>query len=326
LLDAGENCDDGIFCNGDETCDGEGVCGGGGERCAAPTVCDEEERQCVGCRASSDCPASTPSCSEGRCVCTKDEDCAVDDECRVGTCDMSTGICDVANRDPGTPVGEQIAGDCRSRQCNESGAVVLVTLDSDAPADPGEPCTLPACQSGTLVTKPRPENTACGASSTECSLVDTCDGEGNCRPNHVPPGTVIRDANATDCRRRTCDGSGNAVETPVDGACQDGLFCTGTDSCDSGGTCVHSGNPCTSPAQPHCVGNSCRQCVMDSECAGIGGPGTGRCSGGKCVQCTDATHAVDCGGPETGCSGGQCYATCNCSEEACNRNYDELCN
>jgi hypothetical protein len=326
LLEAGEDCDDGVFCNGDEECDGRGVCDGGDERCAEPTVCDEQERQCVGCRADSDCPAATPTCSaQGSCICTSDEDCEVTDECRIGLCNRASGTCSVENRDPGTLVGEQIPGDCRARRCNDGGAAVMVDDDADLPADPGAPCTRPACQAGAVVSALRAENTPCGDAGTECSSEDTCDAAGNCRPNHLSSGTVIRGETGIDCRRRTCDGDGNAVETPIDAACQDGLFCTGTDACDSSGVCQHSGDPCINSAFPYCVGTACHACIADSECPSFTPTRTGRCIGGTCRQCTDATVVDDCGGQETGCNAGICYATCDCMDEACNRRYPDLC-
>lgn len=264
----GESCDDGIFCNGDETCDGQGVCRPGNVRCQDPTVCDEDVRACVRCVSSSDCPAQTPVCSdESRCICTSDEHCAVADECRVGRCNLADGTCTTELRDSGTP---------------------------------------------------------CGSGATECSLQDTCNGAGACLPNHVAVGTIVHAASSSDCRQRTCDGLGTALETLVDEACDDGIFCTGSESCTAGGICQSTGDPCVAP-RPFCVNTKCGECNADAQCAGLKGAGTGRCLGGSCYECTDATVATDCGGQETGCSGGRCQVTCNCSEEACDRQYTVLC-
>jgi hypothetical protein len=325
-LDEGQSCDDGTFCNGGETCDGEGTCRAGNEPCPEPTVCDDKLDQCVGCIDGSDCPEQTPTCSAAKlCICTQDEDCAIADECRVGRCDLATGKCRVDNVEAGAPVGAQVTGDCRKRQCNGTGAAVLADDDSDAPTDPGEPCTHPVCQSGEVLEAPRAPGTECGASATECSGADTCDAAGSCRPNHVENGTVLRAETKNECRRRTCDGSGNAVETPVSAVCNDSSFCTGTESCSNSGVCQSSGDPCAGTPKPYCVGSACQACNMDSQCDGLGAR-SGRCIG-VCVECTDATLEADCGMPasDVGCMGGTCYVKCDCSQESCGRPHSELC-
>jgi hypothetical protein len=52
-----EPCDDGVYCNGADTCSG-GTCAiHGGDPCTTPTVCDETLNACVGCSAREHCPA-----------------------------------------------------------------------------------------------------------------------------------------------------------------------------------------------------------------------------------------------------------------------------
>jgi hypothetical protein len=325
-VERGQSCDDGTFCNGSETCDGEGACRAGNEPCPPPTKCDDDGEQCAGCINDADCPAEAPTCSANRlCICTEDEDCEIADECRVGRCELATGKCRIDDVDAETPVGTQLSGDCQKRQCNGDGAAVLVDDDDDLPADPGAPCVHPVCQSGEVVVVPRAPGTECGAAATECSGADTCDSAGVCQPNHQGQGTVLRAETQSECRRRTCDGAGNAVETPVTAACDDGSFCTGTESCSSGGTCQSSGDPCAGTSKPYCVGSVCQECSMDSQCDGLGSR-VGHCIG-VCVECTDQTLQADCGGPpeDVGCTGGRCYVKCSCSIESCGRRYSELC-
>jgi hypothetical protein len=324
VLEAGENCEDDTFCNGDEACDGKGQCRPGGARCAEPTVCNEQARQCAGCISGDDCPAQTPACNtQGRCICTRDEHCAVADECRIGRCDVANGTCHTENVRAGTPVGVQTSGDCRSRECNGNGALIAAADDADVPPDPGGGCTRPACSAGSVVTAPRDPGARCGDAATECSAADTCNGAGGCQPNHLSSGTVLRNESKTDCRRRSCDGSGAPVETSIDAACEDGNFCTGTERCD-GSTCRSSGDPCMSP-RAFCVGNACHQCTGDAQCAGFKPGRAGRCVGGTCYECTDETVRVDCGSHDTGCEAGRCKVTCDCSEEVCGRSNPELC-
>ena len=81
--------------------------------------------------------------------------------------------------------------------------------------------------------------------SNECEL-HHCDGEGSCVFDFAPEETPCGNPEDTECDNPdSCDGSGvcqthtEADETP----CTDGLFCTGSDSCQSG-LCVSPGDPC----------------------------------------------------------------------------------
>jgi hypothetical protein len=74
-------CDDGEFCNVDDTCV-DGVCMGSGDRCPGLT-CDEDADACVGCDGDEDC-TNGEVCSSTVCTCpSSDETCGngVDDDC-----------------------------------------------------------------------------------------------------------------------------------------------------------------------------------------------------------------------------------------------------
>jgi hypothetical protein len=58
-------CDDTLFCNGVETCDGSGACQPGADPCSG-RPCDEGTDTCQGCTADADCPLGDicwPTCS-----------------------------------------------------------------------------------------------------------------------------------------------------------------------------------------------------------------------------------------------------------------------
>lgn len=86
------DCDDGLFCNGIESCSTEGsICVDGEPPCADNETCDDELDQCIPpCDDDADCDdedlCTTDACNEGECVNT-----AVD--CENGVCNPADGIC-----------------------------------------------------------------------------------------------------------------------------------------------------------------------------------------------------------------------------------------
>ena len=73
-------CDDGIFCNGEERCN-LGTCQAGGNPCEGWLACNEDIASCVECLSRDDC--DTGGCSDyGLCVtCMTDEDCGDGGHC-----------------------------------------------------------------------------------------------------------------------------------------------------------------------------------------------------------------------------------------------------
>ncbi len=86
------DCDDGVFCNGEEVCDIEdGLCIGGIEPCSG-LLCAEESASCVACLSDADCDDllfcnGSETCAESACQlgidpCSTNETCnEVDDSC-----------------------------------------------------------------------------------------------------------------------------------------------------------------------------------------------------------------------------------------------------
>lgn len=163
------NCDDGIFCNGAETCIAES-CQAGNDPCPGQ-LCDEANDACVDCLIDGNCddglfcngaetcvagscqagndPCPGQSCDEANDACV---DCLVDGDCDDGlfctgveTC--VAGAC-VAGTDP-----------CPWQQCNEA-VDVCEGLLCDGPDDP----FLPAQQVGTI--QPVAINEASGLSAS----------------------------------------------------------------------------------------------------------------------------------------------------------------
>ena len=190
------DCDDGSFCNGDETCDGAGACQAGtpvvcddGVGCtddscnettdscdytANNTNCPDDGQFCTGtayCDAVNDCQAGTPPCDPATETCDDVGDvceplgCQSDAECDNGefcdgaeTCDQATGQCL-----PGTPVNVDDGVGCTDDSCDEVNDVV-VNAPNDGLCDNGEFCdgaetcdAVNDCQAGTPPCDPATE-------------------------------------------------------------------------------------------------------------------------------------------------------------------------
>lgn len=120
-VEAGTSCDDGIFCNGEDTCDARGACEHAfpeGDRCRGTDVCDrtecdEEERSCV-------LPAHEICSQRTEYRCSSGEGCGAEVESRElrQYCSGSSSTCDGAV----VPVGDwQVTEQCESREvCTQS--------------------------------------------------------------------------------------------------------------------------------------------------------------------------------------------------------------
>jgi len=129
-------------------------------------------------------------CCNGACVggacsgpCTVAEECpGADSECTSRTC--IAGVCGLAYAPDGTPVSNQVAGDCQTSVCDGVGGSVSVNDDTDVPID-GNECTNDTCVNGVPGNPPAPVGQPCSQSGgTEC------DGLGNCVSSPVPPEVV----------------------------------------------------------------------------------------------------------------------------------------
>jgi hypothetical protein len=89
-------CDDGLYCNGAETCGG-GQCNAGSDPCPGQ-ICDEQNRDCLACATDADCdddnvctddvcdPAQGCRHSFNTAPCDDGDDCTIDDICSNAAC------------------------------------------------------------------------------------------------------------------------------------------------------------------------------------------------------------------------------------------------
>jgi len=93
------DCDDGVFCNGAETCDGSGTCQSGAAPCAAGDTCDETANVCVAPPPPPECTVDA-DCDDGV-FCNGAETCDGSGTCQSGaapcaagdTCDETANVC-----------------------------------------------------------------------------------------------------------------------------------------------------------------------------------------------------------------------------------------
>ena len=246
-LNNSDACDDGVHCNGDDTCAGGSCSAHAGDPCAAPEYCDENTDACVECLSDTHCDdgdvCTNDSCAGGTCsytdndgvVCDDGLFCTATDECLGGAC-----------------VGSGDA--CPGQMCNDD-TDACVDCISHADCTDGEVCTDDFCDADGQCFYTNNSN-ACD-DTLFCTAVDSCSG-GSCVGSGDPClGQLcdevndrcvecLGDADCDDgnvCTNDFCVG-GTCSYTDNDGAvCDDGLFCTTTGEC-AGGVCVGSGDAC----------------------------------------------------------------------------------
>jgi len=167
-----------------------------------------------------------------------------------------------------------------------------------------------------------------------CTAGDTCSG-GSC-VGGAPPSC----ADGNPCTTDSCNPvNGQCLHQPNTVACDDGVFCNGSDTCGGGSCSVHAGDPCAggSSCANVCneVGDSCFV-TAGTACTSDGNPCTNdQCNGaGICIHANNTAPCDDgayCNGADT-CSGGSCSShagnpcpgadgDANCAE-SCNETSD----
>jgi hypothetical protein len=205
--------DDGNSCTNDACNDGEctHTTKTDGEACDDSTVCNGHET----CQAGT-CTAGTPLDCDDVNICT-DDSCDAVNGCQHANntlpCDDSTvcngrEVCGGGTCNPGTPL-----------DCDD----VNICTDDSCDAVNG-------CQHA--------NNTLPCDDSTVCNGREVCGG-GTCNP-----GTPLDCDDVNICTDDSCDAVNGCQHANNTAPCDDGLFCTKTDTCSEGTCSVHSGDPC----------------------------------------------------------------------------------
>lgn len=306
--DIDADCDDGQICNGFETCDPTLGCQAG-----EPLVCDDG----IACNGIEIChhfegcqPGIAAPCDDGI-------------DCTEDVCDLESDSC--TNR----PINSVCSDGefCNGKEtCDKN----LGCLAAPAPRDCNDDvaCTVDSCDE---------VNNRCVNDATDalcddgsfCNGVETCHKRFDCQAAEVAVDCSEFD---TECLAASCDDTIDAcVTAPFNegGACDDGVFCTGTSEClagscvGTGGTCGDGilqtvcGEQCDNPDDPNCTAG----CVALAGACGNGLiEGNEQCEAPSLEICNDAADndgdgMIDCADPD--CTGGSqinpqpsCGATC----------------
>lgn len=303
-------CDNPLFCDGDEFCDPQLGCQDGPNPCLPPTQCDEPNTRCVLCLSDAKCndgvfcngletcdevtgfcvPGTPPICDD-HVACTRDE------------CDPQTDACQ------STPDN----GACNDSQfCNgvETCDALLGCLPG-TPPDCTDPvlCTVDSCNEVTDMCVHAPDN-------GECSDGQFCNGSERCDPLlGCQPGTPPNCTDGSACTIDACDETTDTcTHVPNDLACDNGMFCDGSESCDPVLGCVSGPAPnCNDGVD--CTNDACNE--AKNMCTHT--PKNGLCNDG--LFC----NGVEACDPVNGCQAGtapDCKDGIGCTTDSCNEATD----
>ncbi|MBX7081387.1 MAG: hypothetical protein K1X88_19455 [Nannocystaceae bacterium] len=330
----GAACSDGLFCTTGDVCDGAGTCQGGGNPCAA-NVGDNDNDCTESCNEGTDsCINNDPNGS----ACNDGSFCTATDTCTNGVCGGTGNPCAALIGDNDSDCSEncnEAADNCTSNDPNGSACndglfcTVTDTCTGGVCGGTGNPCTAnvgdndsdcsESCNEATNnCTTNDPNGSSCN-DGLFCTATDTCTG-GVCGGTGNPCTANVGD-NDSDCSESCNEATNNCTTNDPNGSsCNDGLFCTATDTC-TGGVCGGTGNPCPGPDNDNNCGESCNETTNNctasdpngSACAdGLFCTHNDTCSNGTCVGGPDP-----CPGPDgdTDCSESCNEAANNCSTD-----------
>ena len=310
----GSACNDSLYCTVGEACNGAGACAGGAARDCADAVacttdsCNETTDVCVHapnnaacddglfCNGAESCSAAA-GCQAGTPVSCADADICTDDSCSEAT-DACLHVFDPTN-DPSCVV--VVCGNGRvdaGEQCDDG---------NTAAGD----CCSPSCAY-------EPNGSACN-DSLYCTVGEACNGAGACAG-----GAARSCADAVACTTDSCNETTDAcVHTRNNAACDDGLFCNGTEICDPVQDC-RSGIPANCSDADICTDDSCS--TATDQCLHVFDPANDPSCAARCTDLDqdgyssvgDVCGPVDCDDTDPAIHPG--------AAEDCTDNRDNDCN
>ncbi|PRP88175.1 hypothetical protein PROFUN_03998 [Planoprotostelium fungivorum] len=323
----GTTCDDGIFCNGVDTCDSYGKCLHGGNPCGSVTLENACDSTCNEVNTSCIAPAGT--------ICDDGNFCLSNDTCNgLGVCKGNVPTCDATN--PCNNTCNATAKSCQapddtkcsgSTWCEGEGV-----CSSGLCTDFVGPCPDVQCNNvcnDTTHTCTAAMGTACLGSNNTCTGAQ-CNGNGTCVVTPRLGSCTINDCTIeATCQAAQCIGTHNTTcGCVVDADCDDGNACT-IDTCSTNGTCLYSnatnGSPCDDlqwcNGQDFCsngrctvhIGSPCGNNTCNNTCneqaQNCLSPDWSSCDNGIfCDGVNDTCHSGVCVSPGNPCSG---KTTCN---------------
>ena len=207
------DCDDNLFCNGDETCNPRVGCVAGvapltaNRPACAEEECDEVNDVVVVTPFNSRCGDNSP-CTDDICSvavgCRNPENAFVPAPGPVGDCLQPIclgGQVRVVNADSETPTDIGTTTDCRAAVCR-GGARVLDVNDAEIPAQgPTDDCVVNVCEEGNVVVNAADSEVPPQTSAVDCQK-QTCSNKLVVRV--ADNSETIVQASPTDCRTNQC--------------------------------------------------------------------------------------------------------------------------
>ncbi len=317
-------CSDGQYCNGDETCDPVLDCQSGtAPDCDDSVVCTTDL-----CNEGTDTCDNTPDdggCDDGQ-FCNGAETCHATLGCQAGGDPCPGQLCDEGSN---SCFDCQINGDCSDGIfCNGEEQCVAGSCQAGSAVncDDGVGCTDDSCNEATDSCDNTANNANCD-NGLWCDGAESCDAGLDCQA-----GTAPNCDDSVGCTTDQCDeGSDSCTHTPNNVACDDGVFCNGSESCDVASDCQAG----TAPSCDDGVGctddscntgtDSCDNVVNDGNCDDgqfCNGAetcsaildcqaGSDPCPGQSCDEGTDTCQAVEC------VDAGDCDDGNGCTTDTC---------
>lgn len=249
----GSVCDDGVYCNGADTCTGGFCVSHAGDPCTGPDgdgncseSCNESSDSCTapdpdgtGCTDGLFCDG-TDTCSSGTCSQHGGDPCPGPDgdgNC-AESCDENADACTAADAN-GSSCTDGLfcngADACLGGNCNQH-------VGNPCPGPDGDGDCAESCDESSDTCSAADPNGATCADGVFCNGADSCNG-GTCSQHAGDPCPGPDGDN--NCAE-SCDEGGHACSAPDPNgsSCDDGLFCNGGDTCSAGNCDQHVGDPC----------------------------------------------------------------------------------
>jgi len=326
------NCDDGLFCNGAETCDPALDCQGGTDPCPGQ-ACDEVGDVCVDCQGDPDCDDGlwcngAETCVGGTCQAGTAPNCSDGVGCTDDSCNESTDSCDHVAND----------ANCDNGLWCDGAETCSATLDCQAGTAPncgdGVGCTDDSCNETTDSCDHIANDANCD-NGLWCDGTETCNAALDCQA-----GTAPNCDDGVGCTDDSCiETTDSCDHVANDANCDNGLFCDGAETCDPILDCVSGSNPClpsetcnetTDMCEASACnkngtcdsGEDCNNCPADCPSGSGASCGNGLCEAGDAENCVNCP--ADCNGLQGGkpsnrfcCGDGGGDGPLPCSDAAC---------
>lgn len=268
---AGSSCNDGLFCNGPDTCD-DSSCGlHGGNPCPGEDgdgdcseTCDDTADACTGpdangsvcddgvfCNGADTCASGTCSAHAGSPCSPPDGDFNCAESCNEPADNCTASDPDGSACDDGLACNG--ADTCLAGTCDNHLGSPCAGVDGDAN------CSESCSDSVAGCTNPDPEGAACD-DGVFCNGVDHCSG-GSCSIHAGDPCQAADgDGNCTESCNETGDSCTSA--DPGGSACDDADPCTAVAECDGSGSCLGF-SPVDCNDDNDCTVDSCLESTQD---------------------------------------------------------------